>query len=261
MSRNVTLPIAMKCKGLHISLVRITLKNVPGALAKVASLMAKYNINILSSILDAPLGAPKATMISFIDYSKIKAPLEQVIGELKELNDVLEVDVIKPQLPGLIVNELFYSLTCLDDRCVLIHISNIGEVLRYLYERFGPAAKTIMYHAGYGGIKDAIGVLKKITGLKGLSLMKACLRLFQAYGFGRFQVTFYRLKEILVVRAYDLFECEVFRGKLKQPNSHIFRGILAYIAEEVVGKEVEVEETKCIAKGDPYCQFVIRPRE
>ncbi len=261
MSKGISLPVAMICDKFKVCLFRIVLKNIPGSLAKVSTLMAKYNINILSSIIDAPLDKPKAIFMAFVDYSNAKASIEEIVYKLRGLDVVLEVEATEPQLPGLIVNDLGFPLKCLRQNCVLIHINIIGEILRYLYEKFGSAAKVLMYYAGYSSIKDIIKNLRKITGLRGMHLLKACLKMLQAYGYGKFQAKYSRLERMIMVKAVELFECMPFKGKLEEPNSHIFRGILAGIIEEILREEIEVVETKCIAQGDPYCLFVARPRK
>lgn len=51
-------------------------------------------------------------------------------------------------------------------------------------------------------------------------------------------------------------ECEIGRGTRKR-FSQLVRGIIAGLMEGVFGSEVEV---KCIAKGDEYCEFLVRRR-
>jgi len=200
-------------------------------------------------------------MISFIDYTKSRAPLDVVIEELKDSDVVLDVEVIKPQLPELIVNVLTYPLLCLDVRCILIHITGMSEMLRYLYSRFGSAAKALMYYAGYSSAKGMIGELKKVKEAEKIDILRACLQLFQACGYGRFEILYSKLKPVnILIRAYDLFECEPFRGRMEEANSHFFRGILAGVVEAITGEEVIALEDKCIAKGDPFCQFIITRR-
>ena len=48
----------MRYNGHKVSLLKVTLKNIPGALAKITTLLAEQNI--LSSIIDAPIDKPKA---------------------------------------------------------------------------------------------------------------------------------------------------------------------------------------------------------
>ena len=61
----------------------------------------------------------------------------------------------------------------------------------------------------------------------------------------------------IIIRHDKLWECEVQKGLVDKPASHLLRGVLAGFFKELLGKRVDVNETKCIALGDPYCQFEI----
>ena len=65
-----------------------------------------------------------------------------------------------------------------------------------------------------------------------------------------------------VARVYDSIECGFFEGSGK-PRGAFVRGIAAGIAAALWGappERVEAEEVKCVAKGDPHCEFRIRRR-
>lgn len=47
--------------------------------------------------------------------------------------------------------------------------------------------------------------------------------------------------------------------KSPEPIDYYLLGITRKVYESYFGKEVEVKETKCIACGDPYCEFQIIP--
>jgi predicted hydrocarbon binding protein len=59
------------------------------------------------------------------------------------------------------------------------------------------------------------------------------------------------------VRVYQSFECETGKGS-ETPYGHFIRGILAGFFTEIFGEEAKAVETKCIATGDPYCEYMIK---
>jgi predicted hydrocarbon binding protein len=61
------------------------------------------------------------------------------------------------------------------------------------------------------------------------------------------------------LRICHSFECELSTDQRK-PKSHFYRGAIAGVFARFFGKDVEVKETKCIAMGDPYCEFEIETR-
>ncbi len=61
----------------------------------------------------------------------------------------------------------------------------------------------------------------------------------------------------IIIRLERLWECEIQKSIVDKPASNFVRGLLAGFFKKLLGKEVVVKETKCIALGDPYCQFEI----
>jgi predicted hydrocarbon binding protein len=50
-------------------------------------------------------------------------------------------------------------------------------------------------------------------------------------------------------------------GKSSEPIDSYLCGMAEESYRALLGKPVEVKETKCIACGDPYCQFEVFPAE
>jgi len=65
-----------------------------------------------------------------------------------------------------------------------------------------------------------------------------------------------------VVRVYNSPYAQLPDGKvlkLGRPACHLLAGIFAGGATKVLGRPYMAEETRCIAKGDDYCEFVLKP--
>ena len=62
--------------------------------------------------------------------------------------------------------------------------------------------------------------------------------------------------EPLTLKAYDCFECEDL-PKIGRSACAFDSGILEAIFSAHFGRQVDVEEVKCFAKGDDYCSFVV----
>ncbi len=78
---------------------------------------------------------------------------------------------------------------------------------------------------------------------------------WQDNGLGRIEV---ESKDPLIIRAYDCFECELLPN-LGSSACALDSGILQTTFSAHMGREITVEETKCYARGDKYCCFVIGP--
>ncbi len=80
-----------------------------------------------------------------------------------------------------------------------------------------------------------------------------------AWGLGRMEVVeASATPPQVVMRVYDCFECELGIGARK-PFSNFIRGILAALIAQLFNGRMEAKELKCVAKGDPYCEFKITP--
>ena len=64
----------------------------------------------------------------------------------------------------------------------------------------------------------------------------------------------------MIVRIWDSMECEIGKGS-ETCFSRWTRGLIAGFASKYFGKKVTVVETRCIAKGDPYCEFTVTVEE
>ena len=54
-------------------------------------------------------------------------------------------------------------------------------------------------------------------------------------------------------------EYKLMFGKSSKPIDHYLAGMIKNVYQSYSGKPVVVKETKCIACGDPYCQFEVFP--
>ncbi|MCS7365815.1 MAG: 4-vinyl reductase, partial [archaeon GB-1867-035] len=81
----------------------------------------------------------------------------------------------------------------------------------------------------------------------------------QAYGWAIFEVK--EEDDKIIIKAKDLFECSSVQVVKNKPNSQFFRGYLSGVASILWEKEMVAEEVKCIAKGDDYCEFIIKERK
>jgi predicted hydrocarbon binding protein len=50
-------------------------------------------------------------------------------------------------------------------------------------------------------------------------------------------------------------------GKTDHCVDHLFRGLVAGAAKVTFKQDVDCVETKCVAKGDSVCEFVIQPKQ
>ena len=62
------------------------------------------------------------------------------------------------------------------------------------------------------------------------------------------------------LRTYDAPIGSLYKGKLNEPIDHLWRGLTAGCASAAFREDIDWIETKCIATGTPYCEFLFKPR-
>lgn len=233
-----------------------TLKNVPGALAKIASEMARWHINILSGHMTALPDEEFGYATFFADLTDLTVDTGALIEKLRSLDVVEDVYMVEPEIPTMIVDVVHFPLKFLGEDSVIIDLRMVGHMFNRLFEVFETGASVILYEMGYRAGKAAADAILK-SGLEGLDAFKAIMALSIARGWCVPELIEWDEREPrLVIRLWDNFECKPIAGQRNRPNSHLVRGLIAGILEGLTGKKVKVKETKCIAKGDDYCEFI-----
>ncbi len=67
----------------------------------------------------------------------------------------------------------------------------------------------------------------------------------------------------VIVKVYNSFEADahlISLGRADEPSCFFIQGYLKGLFSIFTGKEVDVEEVMCKAKGDPYCEFHVKFR-
>lgn len=129
-----------------------------------------------------------------------------------------------------------------------------------LYKIFGTGAATILFEMGRGLGEDAVKILKKKannTGLIPLGLKHAFY-----LGWGDFKVSKAQLLKMAVLKSLKVKVENSFIpkavGDKEQAACHFLRGFFVGAYETFTGEKCSCEETKCMAKGDPYCEFQLK---
>jgi predicted hydrocarbon binding protein len=103
---------------------------------------------------------------------------------------------------------------------------------------------------------EALGLKEpdKITRILGATI-------FTSIGWGSMQIEEFTLNPpYALITVYNNFECETASAS-KKPYSQLTRGVIAGYLSHLLGLEMVLNETECIAKGDPYCRFECKPRK
>jgi len=181
-----------------------------------------------------------------------------------------------PKLPGLLEKVIRFKALQHKQGKVLLHgipvlltlyfiCIYLQKLLEKLYGKI-PAA-SILHHLGYTQAKQGIKLINKRFGYAITITDKRKLLEFhegqaEIIGLGRFKISKFDFdKNIFILRGTSTLACEYlkFFGLQKYPVDHFLRGGLVAAIESLTNKKMFCYESKCIAKGNPFCEFVIRP--
>jgi predicted hydrocarbon binding protein len=132
----------------------------------------------------------------------------------------------------------------------------------------GPAADSLLYLSAKNHTEEYLKVvLKKSTVARFASRFKwgrekiteKASNILTEYGFGKLEVDKLDLdgKSIAIMKNSCIAKAYREHGKTKVPVCSYIAGLLAGGATTINGKNYDCRETKCIAKGDKHCEFVL----
>ena len=254
-------PCAIYAPGREVTQLAIDGRNVPGTLAKVASKLAELGVNILSGFVMAEPGKETGHMVFFLDITDSSLPEEELAREIEKLDAVVKVDVTVEKIGDMAINGTTHETIFLDERTILLDVDDVGTMFGWFDRTFGTGAHAILFDMGEQAGRLAAQKLVETYKLEGRDAIEAFLALHRAAGWFGYEVVEYDEANLeFVIRLYDNFECVPFKGKKDRPMSHLVRGGLAGVFSGIYGRDFEVKEVRCLAQGDPFCEFVIRPR-
>jgi len=232
-----------------------TVSNKPGQLMKAIEIFTKYKVNILNISAYALPDWDRAPVFIFADFTDLDIDVGQIKGEL-ELVTGGKVYLKTPPAKGFMMDEFAFPLYVFPGaRSLIILEHDFQEMIRGLYEKLGETGAILIYHLAYSGGKLLAKYLSEKLGLKDTELLIEVLKVYQAGGWGRVELIRYDpLTMSIVLRLYDSIECKTFKGSDK-PASQFIRGHLSGLLSGLLNADIRIIESKCIAKGDPYCEF------
>jgi|GEM_PF-1778310 len=253
------IPTVFYLPGRRIAEYRILLKNVPGALNAVTETLRKYGANVIS-ICAPPVSTEETAWVTIgVDLTNATASPEEVAERLRRRRKLLSVEYVEGN--DFLLEAYHFKLLTALGRAFVQNVNGYAEIVKALRAAFGSAADFVLFMQGVNyGEAVVRGYCKAFPFLfeGGVNnVAKFLAELGRSHGFAILKFEELNLdKGVAQIVAYDLYECEPFRGQLNSANSQYFRGMISGITRALTGIEDYVFfEEKCIAKGDPYCSF------
>ena len=216
-------------------------------------LLRKHRIQIVSSTLFNLHGkvGTWSVVLDSDDYGVTRQGLTRILGELDFLGDLRVTggnDLI-------IEDQYFPLLDSTGNRVMLITQESLQRMLTAMGELFGTGGTLISYQEGMALGSKATGRLRAAVKGDLRVFLREAVKLYGAMGIGRCDFVEANLDTLhFVARMHHNIECE---GKqADKPNSQWVRGHLCGAATTALQVQMQCNETKCAAMGDPWCEFV-----
>lgn len=236
-------------------------KAVKSALRKLSELADNLGITVryIQYSMDK-IAKPTVTAIAFLDFSNAEVPPEEALKLVKNYDFVEDARLIDSSSNGIIYDNYFFPLVINGDQRVVIFRKSVYEALfNGVRRRFGSAGDAMLYYqgfvVGYGVYDEYVKTAGSINLEDLIDVVKATN---MTLGWGIIDKVKIDLKKGMAqLRVYHSFECEMGKNQGKT-YSQFYRGVIAGFCTRFFGKKVKANETKCIAKGDPYCEFTVK---
>ncbi len=231
-----------------------------GILTSLSKIFSDRGIPILSIKTTISIKENAVRLTLFADFAQRKNLLREVENHIRGLNYIKDIKVIEPLFNGITVDTTYTYLTFTGERAIVLRKPLFEGLIKGVREKFGESGKTFLYHVGFilgqKAYKTQSEIVRKAHG----SIKETVLfteELFKQVGFGILKISeLDLLNKRATIEIHNSFECELFKGS-KKPESHLIRGLIAGFMSAFFRIKVSASEVKCIAKGDPYCLFLV----
>jgi len=156
-----------------------------------------------------------------------------------------------------------YYDSLFDSPVILLNLKIYRAWHEGLSRVFGTGASTILFEMGKElGVNVIQSLMEKTK--NPLKLASFGLKHASLLGWGEFKVSTAQLVRMatlrtMKVKVYDCFIAKAI-GDKGQASCHLLRGFFTGALQALTGGNCSCEETKCLSKGDSYCEFILRRR-
>jgi hypothetical protein len=139
----------------------------------------------------------------------------------------------------------------------IMHMITFADLKKGLEKEFSTGATIILYIQGKNcGKRSCRRLMGKYRDKTKLLNIVTEYKKSEKWGVIEFSVDLEKGEGNIIVR--ESFEAKQY-GYSPVPVCHFLRGYLAGVLGEIMGKDITVIETECIARGSQFCLFEIVP--
>ncbi len=236
----------------HLEIVR----DRPGILAEVTRKLSSRGMNILSNLMHVTEGKG---LISIIAERPDDVNIEELKRNLESIEGIGSVEYEESRIKGLLIPCCLFPLMRDGTRVVALNVRAVKHLSEELSGILGSSASgAILFRIGYGmgkgfavdhlkmaervGIKDPFEIIRKIS-----------VPLYTCSGYG--MASLEEAGGVFSLKIRENFEA--IDRTSREPLCYMTKGMWKGGLEYAFGRSISIEEVRCKAKGDEYCEFKI----
>jgi predicted hydrocarbon binding protein len=234
----------------------VMMKDVPGALNSVLERL-RDRVNLISSF-SYSLEDGTAIWSGFgkaLSTSETAEGLRQFLTGLKTVQDA----EVSASNKGLLIDSFHVGLVdSMGVPRMVLSTPALRRVFSDVVQMFGSGGATLLFEEGLSMGKDNASFVKKLVG-PGIARAKAqeLLGMYAAMGWGVHVPREWKPGEKFTLKIDGCFECGGEKGS--RASCDFQRGHLVGLLSSFYDVALDCAETKCYARGDPTCEFELRP--
>ncbi len=237
----------------------------PGALEHTTDILVRHGIDITYLSLGPMRRGERGSLVLFLDFTEADVKPEELAEEFEALEFIEKAEVIKPRFEGFIADEVSFPIMLGSHRALIFSEPALRGFFIEFREHLGSGGEAMLYHIGREVGAERGRHINEEAERMGINSLRDKFIIgeviFKSLGYGIPQtMDFNEDPPFFKMRVYHCIECGLGRD-VGRPFSHYVRGVIAGFASEIFNRDMLVEETKCIAMGDPYCEFEVKPKE
>ncbi|NNN17412.1 MAG: hypothetical protein HKL79_03520 [Thermoplasmata archaeon] len=233
----------------------VTMAHEPGTLARILNALPVPTINLFH--LTASDGSHNGLSIAHLYAEADSKTTPQELGALlHKLPGVIEAHV-EEGIDGLLIDTSYPLRITRGLQAVVFDRKQLAGMVDEVREKFGSGGAVLLYDQGLALGRESWNEFLKLVGrpfaVQHLSYLG---NWHSARGMGRMEVLDFSLERAVDrVRVTDSFECIGHTAPI--PYSQLLRGLIAGLLSTLWDSPVTCRETRCIAMGEPACEFEI----
>lgn len=229
-----------------------------GALAELFRTLGSMGIKIINTSMCSKDGRTGSWSV-FLDSQNFGITSRALRARLETLPLLRDLQIT--QGDEFVVDELFFPITDpLGNRVMIITQWGFQQMIRALNKMLGTGEGVVLYQAGVSLGSTYAAALRPVFHGDPRRFVAEVTQIYTAVGIGVPEFVEMDLDRLhFVLRFAKNIECE--GESSEKPHSQWLRGMLAGGASTFLDTPLGCRETRCIAMGDPHCEFEISTSE